>query len=91
LARSGNTITISSTAAAPTVNVVRYEEVVASSTSTITVSGFTPGANDTFVYVDGVFMDIGTGEDATLSGSTYTFSTALQSGQKVVVRKITLN
>lgn len=91
LARTSNTITISATASAPTVTIQRYEEVVATATSTITVSGFTPGANDTLVYVDGVYQDIGTGEDATLSGSVYTFSQQLAVGQKVVVRKVTVN
>lgn len=91
IARSGNTLTLSTTAAAPTLSISRYEEVVASGTSTITVSGFTPTTTDTMVFVDGVQMDIGTGEDATLSGSTYTFSQALNVGQKVIVKKFVVN
>jgi len=88
LSRSGNDITIAATT--PTVTISRYEEITSTAATTITVTGFTPGANDTFLFVDGVYMDVGTGEDATLSGSTYTFTNALAIGQKVVVRKITL-
>jgi hypothetical protein len=86
---AGN-ITIAATATAPTLTTPRYEEVLAANTTTVTVSGFTPDAN-TLVFVDGVYMDIGTGEDATLSGSTYTFTRTLLTGQKVVVRRIAIN
>lgn len=89
LTRSGNTITIAASASAPTITISRYEEVTASGTSTITVSGFTPLTTDTMVFVDGVHMDWGSGEDITVSGSVITFSTALVIGQKVLVKKIT--
>jgi hypothetical protein len=86
---SGN-ITVAATATAPTLSIGRYEEVLAANTTTVTVAGFTPDAN-TMVYVDGVYMDIGAGEDATLSGSVYTFTRTLLSGQKVVVRRFAIN
>jgi hypothetical protein len=86
---SGN-ITVTSTATAPVLSIGRYEEVLAANTTAVAVTGFTPDAN-TLVFVDGVYMDVGSGEDATLSGSTYTFTRTLLSGQKVVVRKLTIN
>lgn len=89
LTRSSNTITIAAAASAPTITISRYEEVTASGTTTITVSGFTPLTTDTMVFVDGVHMDWGSGEDITVSGSVITFSTALVTGQKVLVKKIT--
>lgn len=90
ITRSGNDITFTNTAAVPDVSVLRYEEVTTTAATTITVTGFTPDVDDTLLFVDGVYMDVGTGEDATLAGSTYTFTNALAIGQKVVVRKITL-
>jgi len=92
LSRVGNTITIDATASgAPSLTRTRYEEEVSSSTTTITVSGFTPDATLTDVYVDGVHMDIGAGEDATLSGNTYTFSSSLVSGQKFLAKHLSIN
>ena len=91
LSRSGNTITVASTYSLPTVTLTRYEEVIGTATSTVTVTGFTPLAADTFITVDGVVQDIGSGEDVTIAGSVLTFSQQLAVAQKVVVRKITLN
>lgn len=80
--RAGDDVTISSTtSSAPTVNNTSYEEEMASSINTVTVSGFTPDEVSTFVWVDGVKMRIGAGKDATLSGSTYTFASPLAVGQ----------
>ena len=76
--------------AAPTLTVDRYEETLASSSTSITVSGFTPSETTTLVFVDGVQMDIGAGQDATLSGSTYTFSSSLVSGQKFLAKHISV-
>ncbi len=91
LSRSGNTITIASSAAAPTVTIQRYEDVPVSATSTVTVSGFTPLTTDTMVFLDGVHLDWGAGEDITVSGSVITFANQVQAGQKVLVKKITIN
>lgn len=91
LTRTGNTITVAASASAPTVTVQRYEEVPGSSTTTVTVSGFTPLTTDTMVFLDGVAMDWGSGEDITVSGSVITFASAVLAGQKVVVKKITVN
>lgn len=91
LTRAGNTITIAASASAPTVTIQRYEEVPGSATSTITVSGFTPLTTDTMVFLDGVHMDWGAGEDITVSGSVITFANQVQVGQKVLVKKITVN
>jgi hypothetical protein len=89
LTRSTNTITIAASSSLPTIVIARYEEVTSGSTTTITVTGFTPLTTDTMVFVDGIMMDWGSGEDITVSGSVITFATALVSGQKVVVKKIT--
>lgn len=91
LTRSGQTITIASSASAPTVTIQRYEEVLGSNGTTVTVSGFTPLTTDTMVFVDGVHMDWGAGEDITVSGSVITFSQTILAGQKVLVKKITVN
>lgn len=91
LSRTGNTITIAASASAPAVTIQRYEEVPGSATSTITVSGFTPLTTDTMVFLDGVHMDWGAGEDITVSGSVITFANQVQVGQKVLVKKITVN
>jgi hypothetical protein len=91
LSRSGNTITIASSASAPTVNIQRFEDVPASSTTTTTVSGFTPLTTDTEVFLDGVMMDWGAGEDITVSGQVITFSRTVAAGQKILVKKITVN
>ena len=91
LTRSGNSITIASSASAPTVTIQRYEEVPGSATSTITVSGFTPLTTDTMVFLDGVHLDWGAGEDITVSGSVITFANQVQPSQKVLVKKITVN
>lgn len=91
LTRTGNTITVAASASAPTVTVQRYEEVPGSSTTTVTVSGFTPLTTDTMVFLDGVAMDWGSGEDITVSGSVITFASAVLAGQKVLVKKITVN
>lgn len=91
LTRSGNNITIAASASAPTVTIQRYEEVPGSATSTITVSGFTPLTTDTMVFLDGVHLDWGAGEDITVSGSVITFANQVQVGQKVLVKKIVVN
>lgn len=85
---SGN-VTITATATAPTLTVGRYEEALAANTTTITVSGFTPGVA-TMVYLDGVYMDQGSGEDYTVSGNVLTFTRTLLAGQKVVARHFSL-
>ena len=89
LSRTGNTITIAASASAPTISIARYEEIATGGQTTVTVSGFTPLTTNTLVFLDGVQMDWGAGEDITLSGSTITFLTALVAGQKVVVKQIT--
>ncbi|MBK8968629.1 MAG: hypothetical protein R3D58_07055 [Saprospiraceae bacterium] len=91
LTRSGNTITVAASASAPTVTIQRYEEVPVGATSTITVSGFTPLTTDTMVFLDGVHLDWGAGEDITVSGSVITFANQVQANQKVLVKKITVN
>jgi hypothetical protein len=91
LTRSGNTITVAASASAPTVTIQRFEDVPASNTTTVTVSGFTPLTTDTMVFVDGVHMDWGSGEDITLSGSVVTFASAVLAGQKIIIKKITVN
>jgi hypothetical protein len=85
LGRTGNNISIAANTTG-TLSVQRFEQVIATSTATVAVSGFTPNENTSLVFVDGVMMDIGTGEDATLSGSTYTFTSPLLTGQKVVIK-----
>jgi len=89
LTRSSNTITIAAAASAPTITVQRYEEISTGGQTTCTVSGFTPLTTDTMVFVDGVHLDWGAGEDITLSGSVITFLTALVANQKIIVKKIT--
>ena len=91
LTRVGQVITIAASASAHTVSIQRYEEVAGSNTTTITVSGFTPTTGDTMVFVDGVHMDWGAGEDITVSGSVITFSFTVLAGQKVIVKKITVS
>ncbi|MEQ1744902.1 MAG: hypothetical protein ABMA02_05730 [Saprospiraceae bacterium] len=91
LTRSGNTITVAASASAPTVNIQRFEDVPVSSTTTTTVSGFTPLTTDTEVFLDGVMMDWGAGEDITVSGQVITFSRTVSAGQKILVKKITVN
>jgi hypothetical protein len=91
LSRSGNTITIAASASAPVVTIQRFEDVPSANTTTVTVSGFTPLTTDTMVFVDGVHMDWGSGEDITVAGSIITFSSAVLTGQKVIVKKITVN
>lgn len=89
LNRSGNNIEIASSTTGTLVG-QRFEEIISSPTSTVAVTGFTPNASTSLVFVDGVMIDIGTGEDATLSGSTYTFASPLLAGQKVIVRHFTV-
>lgn len=84
--RSGNSITIAS--AAVSISTQRYEEVPSSNTTTITVSGFTPTATTTLVFLDGVLMDWGVGEDITASGSVITFASAVLANEKVLVLKL---
>ena len=91
LTRSGNTITIAASASAPTVTIQRFEDVPVSSTTTTTVSGFTPLTTDTEVFLDGVMMDWGAGEDITVSGQVITFSRTVSAGQKIIVKKVTVN
>lgn len=91
LSRTGNTITIASSTSTPAVTIQRYEDVPVSATSTVTVSGFTPLTTDTMVFLDGVHLDWGAGEDITVSGSVITFANQVQAGQKVLVKKITVN
>ncbi len=87
--RSGNTITwTQGSTSLPTVDHQTYREVLASSGTTVTVSGFTPAVATTEVYLDGVLMENGAGNDYTLSGSVYTFLYTLNAGQKVVVKKL---
>ncbi len=72
-----------------TVTIQRYEDVPGSNVTTTTVSGFTPLTTDTMVFVDGVMMDWGAGEDITVSGSVITFNRTILAGQKIVVKKFT--
>lgn len=89
LSRSGNTITLTQgSTSLPTVDHQTYREVLASSGTTVTVTGFTPTVATTEVYLDGVLMENGAGNDYTLSGSVYTFLSTLNAGQKVVVKKL---
>ena len=86
---SGSTITLTQGATSlPTVDHQTYREVLASAGTTVTVTGFTPNTSNTEVYVDGVLMESGAGNDYTLSGSVYTFLYTLNAGQKVVVKKL---
>jgi hypothetical protein len=89
ISRSGNNITIAASASAPVISIARYEEISTNGQTTVTVTGFTPTTADTMVFVDGVHMDWGAGEDITVSGSVITFATALVASQKIVVKKIT--
>jgi hypothetical protein len=91
LTRSGNTITVAASASAPAVTIQRFEDVPVSNTTTTTVSGFTPLTTDTEVFLDGVMMDWGAGEDITVSGQVVTFSRTVSAGQKILVKKITVN
>tara|TARA_B100000963_G_C22582725_1_gene651621 strand:- start:986 stop:1477 length:492 start_codon:yes stop_codon:yes gene_type:complete len=54
------------------------------STTTVTVSGNPGSANQLFVFLNGVSQLPGT--DYSLSGTTLTFSTAPESGDKIVIR-----
>lgn len=72
---------------APTLSIQRFEDVPGSNTTTTTVSGFTPSTTDTMVFLDGVQMDWGAGEDITVSGSVITFNFTVLAGQKIVVKK----
>jgi hypothetical protein len=82
LSNSGGTITVASTIAASTLTVTPFKQAISSNTTTVTVSGFTPGAA-TMVYLDGVHMEPGSGNDYTIAGNVLTFTRTLLTGQKV--------
>ena len=87
--RSGNTLTFTQGATSlPTIDYQTYREVKATAGTTVTVSGFTPTVATTEVYLDGVLMENGSGNDYTLSGTTYTFNFTIPVGMKVVVKKV---
>lgn len=86
LSRSGNTITIDAAQVAGSLNT--FKSVIASATTTVAVTGFSPTTTNSIVVVDGTVMEWGSGNDVTVSGSTLTFSRTLEANMKVYVIKI---
>jgi hypothetical protein len=86
LSRSGNTITIDAASAVGSLSF--FKSVMASAGTTVSVTGFTPTTTNSIVIVDGTFMEWGSGNDVTVTGSTLTFSRTLEANMKVIVAKI---